>query len=143
MNNLKPQSGLEIIQSHCFASRSQPLLQFGFAALAEIVAMAGRLGKAVSAIAPSLSIARPLRSPRERTPLALQVEGESGIAYRRCLFYPLPTRGSAVSALRLGSVPHAAPPHAALPPLAAPRPSAPKGGALITTEHKLCADIRR
>ena len=48
-----------------------------------------------------------------------------------------------MSALRLGSVPHAAPPHAALPPLAAPRPSAPKGGALITTEHGLCAHIRR
>ena len=88
-------------------------------------------------------VARYARFERKLTPLALQVEGESGIAYRRCLFYPLPTRGSAVSALRLGSVPHAAPLHAALPPLAAPRPSAPKGGALITTVHKLCADIRR
>ena len=77
----------------------------------------------------------PCRAAAPRRPSPICPQGGRPIKWsRRGLFNPPPTRGSAVSALRLGSVPHAALPHAAQPPLAAPLPSAPKGGALITTE---------
>ena len=54
INNLRSASRAEIIKRNCFASRSPPLLRFGFAALRRNRGNGGSLKKAVSAIAPSL-----------------------------------------------------------------------------------------
>ena len=111
--------------------------------------MAGRLQKAVSAGAPSFfkRSSAPLPT-RKRTPLALQVEGESGSAKRRCLFYPPPTlaAGRVGTAAQWRSV--TAPPLCRAAVALQPLPSAPKGGALISLSpslpsgHNLVSHVR-
>ena len=87
----------------------------------------------VSAGAPSLfkRSSAPLPT-RNRTPLAVHGEGESGSAERRCLFYPPPT----LAAWRVGTAAQwrsvTAPPLCRAAAALKPLPSAPKGGALIS-----------
>ena len=126
---------------HCYDSASL--------CFAEIVAMSGRLQKAVSAGAPSFfkRSSAPLPT-RNRTPLAVHGEGESGSAKRRCLFYPPPTLAAGrVCPAAQWQCANALPlcrAAAALQPL----PSAPKGGALISfspclpSGHNLASHVR-
>ena len=127
--------------SHC--NNSASLL------FAEIVTTAGRLQTVVSAGAPSFfkRSSAPLPT-RNRTPLAVHGEGESGSAERRCLFYPPPT----LAAWRVGTAAQwrsvAAPPLCRAAAALKPLPSAPKGGALISfspclpSGHDLVSHVR-
>ena len=126
---------------HCYDSASL--------CFAEIVAMSGRLQKAVSAGAPSLfkRSSAPLPT-RIRSAIAINaLKPHSGIE-GSCLFYPPPT----LAAWRVGTAAQwrsvTAPPLCRAAAALKPLPSAPKGGALISfspclpSGHNIASHVR-